>query len=145
MPKTALQRAIDKAAPAQPRATADACVVLFETLPPSANKLYVEYRVWEPRKNGYQTRRSMTAPYETWRKAAVDHIMKVQRVPMVLGDVAVEIEMGPRHPLADIDNKIKPVMDALVQARVIDDDRYCVDIRARWAEITGARATVRKV
>lgn len=81
-------------------------------LPPSANNIY---------ENAGKGRRISDA-YAAWRAAAVSMIKR--NVPMgdaVIGKFEVRITV-PAKMQGDIDNRIKPVVDALVKSnRVLDD------------------------
>lgn len=68
--------------------------------------------------------RVKTKAYENWQKTATLTIVaEVRADRRIGGPVSVKIEL-PRRCLLDIDNAVKPILDALVRSRRIDDDRH---------------------
>ena len=51
-------------------------------------------------------------------------------------DITVEKKAG------DIDNLIKPIVDALVALEYVPDDRHMVEVRARWGAVDGVEIRV---
>ena len=93
-------------------------VTLTLPLPPSVNELFAEV-------NGYdgKPRRVTTAGYKAWQTAAAWSI-KAQRLPSLDAArfaVAVRVPVKMR---GDVDNRLKPILDALVSNRLTPDDRY---------------------
>jgi len=67
--------------------------------------------------------RVKTKAYENWQQAATLTIMAQVRADRRIGGrVSVLIELPGKCRL-DIDNAVKPILDALVRSRRIDDDR----------------------
>jgi len=67
--------------------------------------------------------RVKTKAYENWQSvAALTVVATVRADQRIGGRVAVRIELPAKCRL-DIDNAIKPILDALVRSRRIDDDR----------------------
>ena len=101
--------------------------MIFQVLlpmPPSANKMFANVAIRRANANGKLPRgRVKTKAYRDWRKAAVltifAHVRADQRIG---GEVAVTIEL-PTSSRIDIDNTVKPILDALVASNRIDDDR----------------------
>lgn len=103
-------------------------------IPPSVNSAW---------RNVAGKGRVRTKEYRVWA-AEAGWALKVQRAPHIGGKVTVDIGVA-RIPNADVDNRIKPVLDLLVKMNVIDDDRYVEKVSAEWRDdITGAVVTVRK-
>lgn len=76
--------------------------------------------------------RARTPHYNKWIDAA-GWMVKAQRTVKIEGMVAVSIQC-PRIANADIDNRIKPVLDLLVKMDVIDDDRDVEQVTAAWTD-----------
>lgn len=67
--------------------------------------------------------RVKTKAYENWQStAALTIVATVRADRRIGGKVAVSIEL-PATCRLDIDNAVKPILDALVRSRRIDDDR----------------------
>lgn len=93
-------------------------VRLVLPMPPSVNELFVEV-------NGYggKPTRVTTAVYKAWQANAAWSI-KAQRIASLDADrFAVSIRL-PVKMRGDIDNRVKPILDALVSNRLTPDDRY---------------------
>ena len=86
---------------------------------PSTNNLYVTRRDGKGR--------AKTTAYEAWLRLAGQHLL-AQRRRLIDGPVRIEIE-APVNRTRDIDNLIKPALDLLSSAGVIQDDRYVDDLR----------------
>ena len=88
--------------------------------PPSTNSLF-------------RGRRFKTPAYKDWRKEAGLTIL-IQNVPRLPpGDVVVVIALPHGFRLGDVDNRIKAVLDAIVDMQVINDDCFVYDLRIYWA------------
>lgn len=84
--------------------------------PPSVNSLFSQGIV-----KG-KVRRFPTSKYKRWRHDAVI-LIRASRPPGFTEPVVVKIELTPPDCRArDADNFCKPILDALVEARVIPDD-----------------------
>ena len=85
------------------------------TAPPSANTLYVQ--------SG--NRRVKSRTYKQWRDDAVRLIVlaRLPRYTRPKGGSAITICAAIDHR-RDLDNLAKPIIDALVVAGIISDDRY---------------------
>lgn len=96
--------------------------------PPSSNNLFA---------NAYGRGRVKTAVYKTWlldcgwviREQASRAPAGARRVE---GPFCVSIVASGEQPRPDLDNIIKPIIDALVKARVVDDDRHMMRVTAEW-------------
>lgn len=96
-------------------------------LPPSANALFV-YR---------HGRRRKTADYKAWRRGAA--ILARASLPLMPSATALQVvlEVGINRR-RDLDNVIKPTLDMLKAANVIEDDCWVDKIlaqRSREVEI----------
>ena len=113
-----------------PRAAVISFTVPF---PPSTNALF-------------RGRRFKTAAYKYWRIEAGLAVI-VQNVPKLPpGDVSVEIALPHGFRLGDIDNRIKAVLDSIVDMQIISDDRFVCDLRIYWEHGGNAcRVTIRPV
>lgn len=106
-------------------------------LPPSVNNLFFNV----PRRG-----RVKTPAYRAWLDLAGQELRLLQRAPHHSGDVAVEIAAQElRHRGRDLDNLCKPILDALVTFRVIDDDRHVRRLEVAWAEVKGVEIQVRAI
>lgn len=102
-------------------------------IPPSLNNIFA---------NGKKGR-FKTAAYKAWRAEAGYKIL-AQRPEKHSGDVLVNIQIGPRIPNADIDNRIKAVLDVLSETRVIQNDARVVNVCCAWNDnISGCEVVVR--
>lgn len=105
------------------------------TPPPSANKLW-RYTGGRPLKS---------REYRQWMKVAQMEIL-LQRnagTPALSGPVEVLISMKRMRKNADLDNRIKPTLDALESGGAIVNDKQIVKLSAEWATHDGCRVTVR--
>lgn len=88
-------------------------------MPPAANNLYINAA-----HRGAKNRSRIKSPdYRAWRKEAVLEIFaQVPAARRIAGAVIVDIAL-PVNMRGDVDGRIKPVLDALVDSKRIDDDR----------------------
>ena len=93
-------------------------------IPPSVNHLFFNT------KNG----RTKSTEYARYMELATQEIVYVQKVPHLSGEVAVFITMRRFSNLSDLDNRLKGALDAIVAARVIDDDKHIIEIGAKWSK-----------
>lgn len=101
--------------------------------PPSVNNLF----------NTIGHRRVETPRYKAWKKSCRDEMM-MQRVRPVAGPVNIRVDLvAPDNRRRDADNCSKAVIDALVNAGVIegDDQRFMRRLSIGW-ELEGAPCTV---
>ena len=101
-------------------------IVLNLPIPPSTNNLFVSSR------RGY---RFKSRRYNAWLTEA-GWILKVQRAGRIAGPVQVVIRATPKRRRRDADNLIKPLLDLLVSARVIEGDDWRVvrSVTAAWCD-----------
>jgi crossover junction endodeoxyribonuclease RusA len=104
-------------------------------LPPSLNNIFA---------NGAGGGRVKTKAYKAWRNAAAWEI-KLQRVPLIEGDVVVHLTIERPNAASDIDNRLKPIFDCMQTAGVIKNDRHVVELHAKWGTVQGALVLVATV
>ena len=84
----------------------------------------------------------MTSAYTKWRSSAVLSIYaQVRADRRVPGRCAIKIEI-PQTCRLDLDNALKPLIDALVKSQRIDDDRHVWSIHATRAAVDMPLITV---
>lgn len=91
-------------------------------MPPSANRL------WRQGPRGIYA----AADFRRWKQTAAAEVMASRR-ETIAGPVEVLIAVERRHKGRDLDNVIKPVLDALQAGRAIENDRQVERLYARWA------------
>jgi crossover junction endodeoxyribonuclease RusA len=71
-------------------------------------------------------------------------IIRGQTSNKILGKFTIEFEATrPDKRRRDIDNLIKPLMDVIVQAGLVEDDSLCEMLSIKWTENgTGISATI---
>ncbi len=99
-------------------------------LPPSANALFRNTTTAERDKGVHKFGRAKTNVYRRWRINAVKEIWAQVRADRRIGGL-VSIKITFPRKNFDIDNRIKPVLDALVDSCRIDDDVMVDEIIAQ--------------
>lgn len=92
-------------------------------MPPSANKMW--------RKGPFGIHPS--AEYKAWKRDAAMEVMAARRGQKFDHPVEVVVIIKRAHKLRDLDNNIKPILDALQMGQVIEDDNQVHSLHARWA------------
>lgn len=105
--------------------------VLTLPVPPSVNALYANV----PGKG-----RVKTAAYRAWLTEA-GWAVRAQRPVPIVGEYELHIEVA-RNKRRDLDGYLKAPSDLLVSLGIIPDDRHCVVLSARWADVTGFVVTI---
>lgn len=108
--------------------------------PPSVASVALELPV-PPSVNGCWSNvqglgRVRSEAYRRWHKTAFDEA-SLQRAGKIDGPYSIELEVGRLGHRADIDNRIKPTLDLLVNF-VTDDDARCESISAKWSDVVEA-------
>ena len=86
--------------------------------------------------------RTKTKAYENWQTAAALTIVSAVRADRRIGGaVSIKIDL-PEKCRLDIDNAVKPILDALVRSQRIDDDRHVHRIEVRKNARPGDMALV---
>lgn len=80
--------------------------------------------------------------YRVWRSAAGWDI-KAAKPEKFNGPVEVLITLERKTMRGDIDNRIKAILDVLVDMDVLVDDKQVEKVSAEWGTISGARVEVR--
>jgi Holliday junction resolvase RusA-like endonuclease len=107
-------------------------VALSLPVPPSVNALYRNV----PRRGRVKTR-----AYRQWLNSAGWEI-QLQRQGCIGAGFEVEITL-PLKTRGDIDNRVKPTLDALTKFGVIRDDRDCRSITVRKGDLSEMLVTLR--
>lgn len=113
--------------------------IRLSDMPPSTNGLRTHFV-----DGAGKVRSAKTKRYADWRKAAVWEIAAA-RPGRISGPyrLSIAVQRDWRSKRArDIDNIIKPVSDALVEAGVIKDDSLAEEVSAKWADDLGGYAVV---
>lgn len=92
------------------------------SIPPSTNNLY-----WNMHGKG----RVKTDDYRNWLETA-GWELKAAKCCKVPGHVRVQLHAGLSARRRDLDNILKPTLDALKMWGIIEDDSWVSDISARW-------------
>jgi Holliday junction resolvase RusA-like endonuclease len=99
-------------------------------MPPSLNNAYENFQARSKKTGKMVTRRRKSDDYTAWKNAAALLIRhKVPPDKRIGGPVRVTIDL-PTKMRGDVDNRIKPILDALVVSGRIDDDRNVESISA---------------
>jgi len=96
--------------------------------PPSVNNLFSQGVVKR------KIRRFPSRAYKAWRKEA-GILLMASRIKRFEVPVVIRLQLTPKDSRArDADNYNKPVIDALVEARILlgDDSRYVKAVTAYW-------------
>lgn len=105
-------------------------------VPPPANNLFRNL----PKGRG----RARTPEYLSWQATAGWHVQIARQSP-IEGPVCVFLRV-PENGRRDLDGYWKPILDLLVQHRLIPDDRNKTvrELHAVWADVESCRVTVTK-
>jgi Holliday junction resolvase RusA-like endonuclease len=97
-------------------------------LPPSANRLWRSH-------TSKKTGKPVIYPdpkYTTWQKEG--HVAIAQQRPKpIMGEVEVRIYLVRKSKAADLDNKIKPLLDLMEKANLIENDKLVMKLSAEWS------------
>lgn len=98
--------------------------------PPTANKLF---RNRTAKDNAKAPGRIRTAAYKRWHDLAAMQVRLQHKGPPLEGNASVTLSVRRYHPRADIDNRIKPVLDALEAGGALVNDKQVTSVCAAWA------------
>ena len=103
-------------------------------MPPSVNSIW--------RNLGGRTIKSKA--YRTWLDSAACSVMATRKGVCIAGGFSVEIRISrPDRRKRDLDNRIKPLLDALEAGGAIVNDSFCERLLAEWVDHgTGATVTI---
>ena len=107
--------------------------IKVDAAPPSAN------RIWRTVKNRVVLSSAASSFYAL--VAASVFCKSVRQVPDAWTYYDVEIAIAPIRRSGDVDNRIKPVLDALTRCRFWDDDKRVASVRCRFLTPTPRGAT----
>lgn len=77
----------------------------------------------------FQGRRYKTSEYKAWREEMGWMLKKHKSKPIKWCDIEFNFYVK-NYGKIDIDNLLKPLLDALVESKIIEDDRY---VKSIWA------------
>lgn len=80
---------------------------------------------------GRQGQRHRSKRYEDFLREVASEV-GIQKVKTVSGLFTITIALYKRRSNMDLDNVIKPTLDALQECGIIRNDTDCVDVRAVW-------------
>jgi len=101
-------------------------------VPPSVNQMF---------RNVRGKGRVKTEAYEQWRAAAKTSL-RLQQVQPIEGRVVAVFGVERGSLAADIDNRIKAMLDAIVAAKIIRDDNQVTAFAAAWLPAANGLAHV---
>ena len=99
-------------------------------MPPSLNNAYENFSARSKKTGRMVTRRRKSDEYAKWKTNAALLIEEnVAPYMRISGPVCIAIAL-PEKMRGDVDNRIKPILDALVASGRIDDDRNVIEVSA---------------
>lgn len=99
--------------------------------PPSANRYYRSMM-----RGPLAGRVLISEDGRKYRKAVADAVMSQKRRPAFAGPVSVALAIcPPDHRRRDLDNTLKPLLDALTHACVWVDDSQVRKLRLEWDDV----------
>lgn len=101
--------------------------------PPSTNELY---------KNVKGRGRVKAGVYDNFIMMAIAAIRR-QKIARIPGYVSAVFGVERMSLQADIDNRLKAMLDAIVKAEIIDDDRFVTSIAVSWLPKANGMAHIR--
>ena len=97
----------------------------LDKLPPSANSIWRAV-------NGHVIK---SADYRKWLEATAWSIRKDAGPGRIEGGYALHLQFVRQSKRrSDIDNLIKPLSDAIVRAGLVEDDSFCMRVKAGWVQ-----------
>lgn len=101
-------------------------------VPPSANAIW----------RNVKGRTLKSRLYRQWLDKARWMIFSQHDGEPLAGPTTVQISLRRPRANADLDNRIKPTLDALQSGKAIANDKQVTSIHAAWADHDGCRVTV---
>ena len=101
-------------------------MLLTLPMPPSVNA------IWRSGRAGKRLRVYRSDKYKSWRSSAGSEL-KAQRPVPIAGWVRVTISLGLTKRRSDADNRIKVLLDSLVEHRLIEDDSKVASVSVAWS------------
>ncbi len=104
-------------------------IVLSLPYPPSLWKLY----------NGFGRKRHKSDEYKGWLGEALVEIVRAKQTP-IAGKFSISILVGrPDERQRDLDNIVKPVLDALQNHKLVISDHLAESITIAWSSTVEKR------
>ena len=104
-------------------------------IPPTANNLF---------RNVPGKGRVKTGRYRQWLKTAAVEVMIQRKGERIEGPASVTIALKRPRANADLDNRIKPILDALQHGGALANDKQVSFLSACWADVENVNVTVLK-
>ena len=101
--------------------------------PPSVNNLFATIA---------GGRRIRSKRYNEWANAAGWDCNGKGTIPGPF-EIAIIVSRAHRKATADLDNRIKAILDLLVAHKVIEDDKHCERLSIEWGNCAGFYVEVR--
>lgn len=117
-------------------------IFLAVPIPPSVNDALgnsPKKRVGKKGKKGAQRGRFYLQPARDWLKEAL-RLVKEQAPGTISGHVVVVTNIERDSLRADIDNRVKMLLDMIVKAGVIEDDRFVTAVAPCWTDRRDSRS-----
>lgn len=110
-------------------------------MPPSVNSLWRSYNNPKTRKLVvYRSRK-----YTDWIVNADAMLLAQKPLPKIAGHFSVIVTLDQSKRRGDADNRLKPVLDQLQRAGIIEDDKYADKVAVLWGEADGCSVQLVKV
>jgi crossover junction endodeoxyribonuclease RusA len=116
-------------------------------LPPSINRYYVQRRNLTCKQCGGR----VLVPPNYLSREAREYRKQTHRVLMphliqerfCQSELAMLVDWHPIRDIGDVDNRAKPLLDALEHAGLFENDRQIKDLRLRWGHaVSGGAADI---
>lgn len=109
-------------------------VLTLDALPPSANSIW----------RAVHGRVLVSAQYRKWLQETAWRWREQAGSTRLDGCYALHVKLGiPDRRKRDLDNRIKPLSDALVKSGVVQDDSLCMRLKVEWSdEVVGTHVLV---
>lgn len=104
-------------------------------VPPSVNQMYAQPK-------GRAGRRYKTTTYKHWEAACEQKIAQQYDGPTIKLPVLVVAQIERSSDKADVDNRLKALLDRMVKQRVLEDDSLVTAIAVAWGPPASALCRV---